>query len=147
MGSSILFFDEISPELHTEAGGKGRSLARIFQAGYPVPEGFVILPSAFAAEGLKPDAWEQVSAYLDQMRSSHPDIVFAVRSSALSEDSTQASFAGEFDTVLNVSDEDDVRQAIQTVFQSKLNQRVKAYSQVKGLDSNCSIAVIVQQLI
>lgn len=147
MSSSILFFDEISPELHTEAGGKGRSLARLYQAGYPVPEGFVILPSAFAAEGLKPGVWEQVRAYLEQMRSSDPDIVFAVRSSALSEDSTQASFAGEFDTVLNVSAENVVRQAIQTVFQSKLNQRVKAYSQVKGLDSNCCIAVIVQRLI
>ncbi len=147
MSSSVLFFDEISPELNTEAGGKGRSLAKLYQAGFPVPEGFVILPSAFEAEGLKPEAWDQVKTYLAKMRSTLPDIVFAIRSSALSEDLTQASFAGEFETVLNVSTEEDVRQAIRTVYQSRLSQRVQAYSQAKGLDTNCIIAVIVQQLI
>ena len=147
MSNSILFFSEISPELHTEAGGKGRSLARLYQAGYPVPDGFVILPSAFTAEGLKLEAWSQVKTYLTQMRSTHPDIVFAIRSSALSEDSTQASFAGEFESVLNVNKEEEIREAIQTVYHSRHNKRVQAYSQVKGLSTNSDIAVIVQQLV
>jgi pyruvate,water dikinase len=147
MNSSVLFFEEISPELHPEAGGKGRSLAKLYQAGYPVPEGFVILPSAFIAEGLKPEAWIEVKTHLDRIHSAHPDIVFAVRSSALSEDSTQASFAGEFETVLNVRTEADLHQAIQTVYQSRLSQRVQAYNLAKGLDTNCTIAVIVQHLI
>ena len=37
-----------------------------------------------------------------RLRSSYKDLTFAVHSSALSEDSIQASFAGEFETILDV---------------------------------------------
>ena len=35
-------------------------MAQLHQAGYPVPDGFVILPTAFAADLLKPEVWVQV---------------------------------------------------------------------------------------
>jgi pyruvate,water dikinase len=43
--------------------------------------------------------------------------MFPVRSSALSEDSASASFAGEFETVFNVKRK-EVREAIYKVFRS-----------------------------
>ena len=60
MSNHILSFDEITAEQRALAGGKGGSLARLYQAGYPVPAGFVILPSAFDGEDLTPDAWAEV---------------------------------------------------------------------------------------
>ena len=72
---------------------------------------------------------------------------FAVRSSALSEDSAQASFAGEFETVLDVRTDELVREAIHTVRRSRHSERVQAYSQAKGMDDRHDMAVVVQRLV
>ena len=49
-------FKELTPELQDFAGGKGAMLARMFQGGFPVPEGFVVLPSVFQDERLTDEA-------------------------------------------------------------------------------------------
>ena len=48
MNSNVKPFQKILSAEQPSAGGKGGTLARLFQAGYPVPNGFVILPEAFA---------------------------------------------------------------------------------------------------
>jgi len=45
-------FDQLTEAEQPAAGGKGGTLARLAQAGYPVPEGFVVLPSAFSGDEL-----------------------------------------------------------------------------------------------
>ena len=65
----------------------------------------------------------------------------------MSEDSTHASFAGEFETVLNVRTDEEIRQAIDTVHRSTQNERVQAYSKARGLEMTDEIAVVVQQLV
>jgi len=147
MSNVLRSFEELTPEQQSQAGGKGGSLARLSQAGYPVPDGYVILPAAFENDTLTSEAWAQVRAHLDRLRETDNDIVFAVRSSAMSEDSARASFAGEFETVLNVRTDEDVHEAIHTVYRSRQNERVRAYSQAKGLSAEHEIAVIVQQLV
>jgi hypothetical protein len=82
MRNVVLSFSELTPEQQPLAGGKGGSLARLHQAGYPVPDGFVILPAAFADEELTPEAWAQAQTHLARLREAHPDAAFAVRSSA-----------------------------------------------------------------
>ena len=72
MSKSVLSFDEIVDEQRALAGGKGGSLARLFQAGFPVPPGFVILPAAFDGEGVTPQVWVEVQQYLDGLRSVDP---------------------------------------------------------------------------
>jgi phosphohistidine swiveling domain-containing protein len=140
-------FNELSAEQQPHAGGKGGSLARLSQAGYPVPDGFVILPAAFVDDELTPEAWAQVQAHLGRLRGTDREAAFAVRSSAMSEDSAQASFAGEFETVLNVRTDEEIRQAIHGVYRSRQNERVQAYSQAKGLSAVHEVAVVVQQLV
>ena len=147
MNKMIRTFEEAVIENGTPLGGKGGSLARLYQAGYPVPDGFVILPSAFSDDELKPDAWAQTIDHLDRLRATGDDVAFAVRSSALSEDSAQASFAGEFETVLNVRDDEAIYAAIQVVHRSRHSERVEAYSRAKGMDTNHEVAVIVQRLV
>ncbi|MHA2167850.1 MAG: hypothetical protein ACXAAT_18540, partial [Candidatus Hodarchaeales archaeon] len=48
------------------AGGKGVALAQMYQAGYPVPNGFVILSSAFSNDELRSEAWEQTLLLLEK---------------------------------------------------------------------------------
>jgi phosphoenolpyruvate synthase/pyruvate phosphate dikinase len=134
MAPLIRTFDEMTVQEQALAGGKGGTLARLFQAGYPVPEGFVILPAAFGGDKLVPEAWPQVQSRLNHIRrKKHGTAAFAVRSSALSEDSAQASFAGEFETVLDVHTDGMIRAAIQTVRQSRSTERVRVYSEAKGM--------------
>ncbi|MCX6032524.1 MAG: PEP-utilizing enzyme [Chloroflexi bacterium] len=147
MSDTLRSFAELTTDQQPAAGGKGGSLARLSQAGYPVPDGFVILPSAFDDAGLKPEAWAQAQLSLARLRAADHDLALAVRSSALSEDSAQASFAGEFETVLNVRTDEEIRQAIHTVYHSRHSARVQAYSQAKGMSAVHEIAVIVQQLV
>jgi len=150
----IRSFDELTAEQQTSAGGKGGTLAQLSQAGYPVPDGFVILPTAFAGDELTTEAWAQVQAHLVRMRvhakstrKADEGIAFAVRSSAMSEDAAQASFAGEFETVLDVHTDEMIREAIHTVRRSRHSERVRAYSEAKGIDVLHDMAVVVQQLV
>ncbi len=139
-------FNELIAEQQPSAGGKGGTLARLYQAGYPVPDGFVILPAAFAGDKLILEAWTQVQAHLRRMGADN-GVAFAVRSSALSEDSARTSFAGEFETVLDVRTGQEIHEAIHTVRRSRQSERVQGYSQAQGMATTHEVAVVVQQLI
>jgi phosphohistidine swiveling domain-containing protein len=146
-GQMVYSFGKLPAEEMTSAGGKGSALARMVQAGHRVPDGLIILPNAFSGDDLVAEAWELVQAQLVRLRKADPNGAFAVRSSALGEDSAQASFAGEFETVLDVHTNDAVRAAILTVRRSRHTARVQAYSQAQGLAAEHDIAVVVQRLI
>ncbi len=147
MTDLIRTFKELTAEERPLAGGKGGTLAWLYQAGYRVPDGFVILPRAFEGDRLALAAWAQVQAQLQRLRQEDPGGAFAVRSSALSEDSAAASFAGEFETVLDVHSDEVVREAIRTVRRSRHSERVRAYSEAKGIDAVHEMAVVVQRLV
>jgi rifampicin phosphotransferase len=144
----VVPFSGLVKQLAPLAGGKGRTLARLFQAGYRVPDGFILLPTAFAGDELTSEAWAQTQIFLSRFRRTDENGSFAVRSSALSEDSAQASFAGEFETVLDVQTDEEIREAIRTVRCSRHHARVQAYVQAQGLEqAPQEIAIVVQRLI
>jgi phosphohistidine swiveling domain-containing protein len=147
MTNMVKSFKELTPELQRFAGGKGGMLAKMFLGGYPIPEGFVILPPAFQNEELNPKAWDEIRAHLNAIREEHNGARFAVRSSALSEDSASASYAGEFETVLNVTTDQEIQEAIYTVFRSRESERVRVYSTVQGVAHSHEIAVVVQLMV
>lgn len=146
-GKAVYAFGKLPPGEAISAGGKGRVLAQLWQTGFPVPDGCVLLPTAFAGDELTTEAWELTRAQLSRLRSGQP-LTFAVRSSALNEDSAQASFAGEFESVLGVKTDEEIRQAIRTVRQSRLHARVQAYSQAQGMNAGGQeIAMVIQRLV
>ena len=148
MAEMLRMFDKLTANEQRSAGGKGGTLSRLAQAGYPVPEGFVVLPTAFGGDELTLEGWQQVQAQLASLRKrQNGEPAFAVRSSALSEDSAQASFAGEFETVLDVRTDELVREAIHTVRRSRHAERVRAYSQAKNMEPLHDMAVVVQRLV
>ena len=144
---SVLPFDQLGPEEEARAGGKGAMLARLRRAGYPVPDGFVILTSAFAGDELEPEAWRCVREQMTRLGGGDTAVACAVRSSAPIEDSTEASFAGQFETVLGVSEGEGLREAILAVRRSRRSRRVRAYSRAQGVDPDHEMAVVVQRLV
>jgi pyruvate,water dikinase len=144
----ITSFKQLTAEQAPRAGGKGKTLARLYRAGYSVPDGFILLPDAFDGDELRAAAWPQVQAQLTHLRQGGREPAFAVRSSAAGEDSARASFAGEFETVLAVRTDEEIRAAIHTVRRSRHAARVQAYRQAQGLAaSEPEIAVIIQRLV
>jgi len=145
--ASIKSFSESKPSDWLLAGGKGGNLARLYQSGFPVPDGFVILPDGFKGDELRPQVYSLVHDQLAHLRQGVDGVEFAVRSSALSEDSAQASFAGEFATVLGLVTDEEIVQAVHAVRLSRHSQRVRAYSQARGIDPTHEIAVVVQLMV
>jgi pyruvate,water dikinase len=80
-----------------EVGGKAASLGELVAAGVQVPDGVVLTASAAALPT------DERRALLEQGIHSLGDGTFAVRSSGISEDGTDRSFAGMYESVLHVS--------------------------------------------
>ena len=146
-GRSVFSFQDIPEEKLAVAGGKGAVLCSLYQRGYPVPPGFVILPEAFDGDHISNKAWDQVKDRIEEYASPGRGLLLAVRSSATGEDSRQASFAGEFETVLNVKSMAELHRAIKQVRASRVNERVTAYRHAKGIPSIDDMAVVVQEQI
>ena len=87
------------------AGGKAYGLARLVAMGLPVPPAFV----------LRNASADDFPAALDQSYRALGKASVAVRSSALGEDGGEASFAGQYDTVLNVQGPEQLRDAIRAL--------------------------------
>jgi phosphohistidine swiveling domain-containing protein len=146
------FSDYMEKQHGVVSGGKGRILAKLFKLGYPVPDGFVILPEAFSEEEIKPKGWELVCRQYQQMINAAPETkdkskTVAVRSSAIAEDSDSASYAGEFDSILNVDSEIGLKKAIDSVYRSRRNVRVLSYRQAQHIKTDDKMAVVVQRMV
>lgn len=114
------------------AGNKALRLARLRAAGFPVPDGVVLSAPFLAAwPGLAPRERQRIASALWRRLGSRP---LAVRSSGQSEDGSAASFAGVFETMLDV-DRTGLPDAIDRVLGSFAAGRVAAY-QGAGGDAN-----------
>ncbi|HSC76278.1 MAG TPA: PEP/pyruvate-binding domain-containing protein [Pseudomonadales bacterium] len=117
------------------AGGKANGLYRLIKLGFAVPPGFVLLdiePGSLPVE-------------LGQYYSELGGGLVAVRSSALDEDGSEASFAGQYETVLNVEGAVALQQAVERCLVSLQSQRAAAYrGDAAGAVKMC---VVVQRMV
>lgn len=130
------------PGAEATAGGKARSLSRLVRAGVTVPQGLVVLPRAFDGDDLSVSAAVRLANELARFPAGQR---FAVRSSALAEDSAAASFAGAYETVLDVP-AGEVAAAVARVRESRAASRVSSYSEATGSVSG-ELAVVVQAMV
>jgi pyruvate,water dikinase len=131
-------------EAHHEPayGGKASSLAAALREGLPVPPG-AALGAAFVDRVAERDA----AAVEMLLASAHvPEARLAVRSSAIGEDSADASFAGQHATKLNVR-KPQLLDAVHLVWQSARTESALAYRARKGLNASPRMGVVVQALI
>jgi phosphohistidine swiveling domain-containing protein len=120
------------------AGGKATGLARLLHLGFAVPPGFVV-------RGLEPDA-PLPSRVLDAYRELGAGPV-AVRSSAMGEDGAEASFAGQFETVLHVDGERALADAVRRCTGSLHAARARAYGDARAGRRATRMCVIVQRMV
>jgi pyruvate,water dikinase len=116
-----------------DVGGKASALSRLIEAGFEVPDFFVVIGEAGA-----PDLVEAVRGI-----GAGP---YAVRSSAVAEDGAADSHAGQFDTILDV-DEEGLASAIARVAASGSGEGVAAYRLQRGILDETPPAVIVQRMV
>lgn len=130
------------PAGESDAGGQGAITGADDPRGAAGPPGLVILPRGFDGERLTPDAAGALSAELSRFPTGQR---FAVRSWAQAEDSSAVSFAGAYESELNVA-ADDVLAAIGRVRGSRHSTRVTAYGAAHSAEPG-DLAVLVQAMV
>lgn len=160
------------------AGGKGAGLAQLRRYHFNVPPGFIITPDAFrdflTGFGVEeiaqknrwsPGALRLIANFLQEQPLPGPLAAplshayrrlggpVAVRSSMVGEDTATASFAGQLETTLQVTDEAALLAAVKRCWASLFNERLLAYLLQREqvtlntvLDS-FAIAVVVQRMV
>ena len=144
-------------------GGKAANLSPL-AAKLRVPPGFCLTTEVFSqwvalaardnmelsSETLPPTLHEALAiAYQDLARlCGVADPAVAVRSSAVDEDGASVSFAGQYETFLNVTGVGAVAAAVVRCWQSLGSQRVLEYRRLHGLTTErACLAVLVQKFI
>lgn len=142
-------FTEIDPGDVEAVGGKGLSLGLLTAAGLPVPPGFCITTAAHRRlRGRSPrDDAALATAVTAAYRQLGGGRV-AVRSSATAEDGSEASFAGQQETILGVQGEEALLEAVARCWASLDTDRAVAYRRQQGIaDNGLTMAVVVQRLV
>ncbi|SVB90786.1 uncharacterized protein METZ01_LOCUS243640, partial [marine metagenome] len=155
----IKHFSDICDEDLSLVGGKALNLGKLTRAGFHVPAGFCVTT----------DAYRQTIRALDQLSSDEiqkvklPELLedaillaygkletgnVAVRSSATAEDLPQASFAGQQDSFLNISQAAQLLDKIKACWASLWSSRAIAYRRDQQIDEEgLGIAVVVQAMV
>ncbi|HEX6299766.1 MAG TPA: PEP/pyruvate-binding domain-containing protein [Acidimicrobiia bacterium] len=150
----ILELSRVAPEDRTRVGVKAANQASLLRAGFPVPDGVVLTTDAyarFAARAADPEGTVDTDAaelrhLLRGVLANLGDTPLAVRSSGVAEDLPDASFAGQYETVLGVEGLDELEEAVRRSWTSALSAHATAYRDGHELGAT-SMAVLVQEMV
>lgn len=134
MPSSILTLNQITDQA---VGGKATGLAELTKMGLAVPPAFVI-PAA------------KVDQFPDDLETQYQAIgggKVAVRSSAIGEDGEDSSFAGQYETILNVEGIDALHDAINQCIGSLNSEHASAYKSAQTDIGEVDMCVVVQRMV
>jgi pyruvate,water dikinase len=172
----ILSFSDPAATQLANSGGKGASLAKLFQGGFNVPPGVIVPASAYTefigAFDFGTLDYSDASRLRDQCAVLRSNIAklpmpeelegklrervapllangaVAVRSSSTMEDLAGAAFAGQHDTFLGILTADAVVDAVRRCFASLWEDRAAHYRHARGFDpTKATMAVVIQALV
>ncbi|HET7558949.1 MAG TPA: PEP/pyruvate-binding domain-containing protein [Limnochordia bacterium] len=148
-------------------GGKAANLSRL-AARHPVPPGFCLPAATFAEWFAHPSTAAAGASPAEPLSDTLPDSLraalceayaelgrlvgrpapqVAVRSSAVDEDGSLASFAGQHESYLNITGAEALCAAVARCFASARSERALAYRRQQGLEPQAQLAVLVQELV
>ncbi|MCX6306656.1 MAG: PEP-utilizing enzyme [Bacteroidetes bacterium] len=121
-----------------EVGGKAQGLKTLKEIGLKVPGAFVMIHP-------------KVETLDDEVVRKHLTILGAgpkaVRSSAVSEDGNSASFAGQFETYLDLNTFEEIKTAIVKCIEAANGDRVRSYAGNMLSEADLRISVILQNMV
>lgn len=141
----------------TGIGGKAGNLLELDNTGIQVPK-WAVIPESVLLDQLNlldkniPEFTDLIvpKEVINELRAYFGDSIeqksFAVRSSAIDEDGSAHSFAGQFETLLYVPFS-DLEEAIKTIWSSVKSERIKKYREEHRIPMHFGIAVIIQEMI
>jgi len=153
----VLRLDEITIDHLTLVGGKAARLGDLTRAGFPVPSGFCVTSRAFESccrsdastgrleiEEIPPEISGEIIECYQSLRQR----AVAVRSSATAEDTRDFSFAGQYESFLQVVGTDRLLRAIRDCWASLWSPRAIGYRErVAPGGAPPAMGVIVQAMV
>ncbi len=135
-------------------GGKAANLSRL-AASQRVPPGLCLTTEAYVQWNTSGQQWTAqlraalTNSYGEMARRSELELPqVAVRSSAIDEDGGDASFAGQYETYLNIAGIDALEDAIGRCWRATRSEQVLEYRRQNKLAvDDIKIAVLVQQMV
>lgn len=176
-GTVTVCLEQGSPRHDTDAGGKGASLDRLVQLGFPIPPTAVVAVAAYRAIAAHPDLAELLSSVADGGAAVPAEVIdaaflsvpipeairrsiveaacrvggggpVAVRSSATVEDMAAASFAGQYRSSLDVQGDDAVLRAVRLTWASLWHPAPCAYRRLHGIAGDgIGMAVVLLRMV
>ena len=133
---NIFNIGNIPEDYYSSIGGKAKGLDILSRNGFNVPKGFVITNIDKVDE-------EEIYKAFDALKLK----TVSVRSSASNEDASEASNAGQYETILFVN-RDNLIDSIKRCLESLDSQRAKAYAEHFDINDNDNqMNIVVQQMI
>ena len=159
-------------------GNKASSLQLMKQNGFNVPNGFILDKNVFVEIMKYNNAQEKIQKVLSNITSENsgkisieltelvenlkipeniekeikgnllPNKKYAVRSSGIKEDLENNSFAGQYDTFLNIEEYDEILKAILNCYKSMYSIGILSYCIDNNVDfKDYAMAVIIQEMV
>jgi phosphohistidine swiveling domain-containing protein len=136
-------------------GHKSAVLGELSAAGFPVPPGYVltadvldrVLATGPANRLRTMELPVDVTAALAGIAANLAGRPVAVRSSATDEDLPGASFAGQYESILDVEGVRALTDAVRTCWASAYSERVTAYHETHGTGGSRRVGVLIQHMV
>lgn len=142
MSNYVFPLNEAGDQKLSLVGGKALSLGKMLKVNMPVPPGFVITTKGFR-NGLTDELKKYVIEAYNELGSER----VAVRSSAVAEDSQNASWAGQLESFLNVT-KDRLFAAVSECWESIESERSVKYAKKHNISQEQrAVAVVIQKMI
>ena len=157
----IVSLTDVSARDVSVVGNKATNLGELMRAGMLVPKGCVLTTYAFR-HFLKMNHISADASFETVTNARIPDVIattlfdatvrlgdlpLAVRSSSSAEDLTDASFAGQYETLLNVRGGEELFKAVLCCWSSAFNDRVRSYQRMQDTTVVPDMALLIQVMI
>ena len=157
MALNVIWLDDSTSNRRELVGGKAANLSQLYSGGQ-VPLGFCITTSATARvipgrsgqTSLPPDLYAEIEAAYAKLgtRCGTPESAVAIRSSAVAEDGAVNTFAGQYQTLLNVVGVEAVVAAIVECVEAAYQPHAAAYRKHSGeRAAEVHLALLVQEFV
>lgn len=167
-----MFLKEASGEPLLQIGSKALHLANVIHKGVTIPDGFVLKANAlnyfmkeyklhdemsheqfvkaFEDASIPQQMEQEILNAFEQLKATTGDVnlTVAVRSSSSSEDLEDASFAGQYDTILNVGSAQQLLDAIKQCWASVFSEHARDYAAQRNISlADFPMGILIQQMV